>query len=281
MRGPRQRPALSAARACASQAGLPVVSEEIPAKVWDTVHLSRFRILDPNDFRMGGLLPYAFPVALTSSDYDASYFATVYGAASETGEPQQTRIDRARDRLLVSVAEASVDRPLSDCSVVDVGCGYGWLLDNFDSAKTLSGSDISEHAITMASKRDSKRNYRQADLLDGPPFDGTFDVVLAVNLIEHLTDPQAGVRSIEGLCKPGSVVLVHLPVVDNAIGRWIYSKTYANDPTHIYRPTGREVRHMFQASGFATLRESYLPHRVPQITRHLRLHPSYLAVFRK
>ena len=220
-------------------------------------------------------------MALSSSDYDATYFASVYGAASETGEPQQTWIDRARDRLLVSIAEASLDHPLSECSVVDVGCGYGWLLDNFDSAKTLAGSDISEHAITMASNRHPDRNYRQADLLDGPPFEGTFDVVLAVNLIEHLTDPERGVESISGLCRPGSVVLVHLPVVDNALGSWIYSKTYANDPTHIYRPTGREVRRMFEASGFTTVRESYLPHRVPQITRHLRLHPSYLAAFRQ
>ena len=220
-------------------------------------------------------------MALSSSDYDATYFASVYGAASETGEPQQTWIDRARDRLLVSIAEESLDRPLSECSVVDVGCGYGWLLDNFDSAKSLAGSDISEHAITMASKRHPDRNYRQADLLDGPPFEGTFNVILAVNLIEHLTDPASGIDSITGLCQPGSVVLVHLPVVDNALGSWIYSKTYANDPTHIYRPTGKQVRTMFEAAGFTTLRESYLPHRLPRITRHLRLHPSYLAVFGK
>lgn len=220
-------------------------------------------------------------MALTSSDYDASYFAAVYGAASETGEPQQTWIDRARDRLLVSIAETSLQRPLSECSVVDVGCGYGWLLDNFTGARSLAGSDISEHAIAMASERHPDRNYRQADLLDGPPFEGTFDVILAVNLIEHLTDPCSGVESIAGLCKPGSVVLVHLPVVDNALGTWIYSKTYANDPTHIYRPTGREVRGLFEQAGFATLRESYLPHRLPKITRHLRLHPSYLAAFRR
>jgi len=157
-------------------------------------------------------------VALSSADYDASYFATVYGSASKTGEPQQTRIDRARDRLLVSIARTSLNRPLSQASVVDVGCGYGWLLDTFASAKTLAGSDISEHAISMASRRHPDRDYRQADLLDGPPFEGTFDVVLAVNLIEHLTNPAKGVESISALCTEGSVVLVHLPVIDNAWG---------------------------------------------------------------
>lgn len=218
-------------------------------------------------------------MTLSSNDYGADYFASVYGAASETGEPSQTWIDRARDQLLVRIAQGFTAKSLSESTVVDVGCGYGWLLDNFASAHRLCGSDISEHAISMAQRRHEDREYRVADLLDGPPFEGTFDIVLAVNLIEHLSDPDAGVESIRRLCHPGSVVLVHLPVVDNKLGKFIYDRTYASDPTHIYRPTGRQVRDLFEASGFITMRESYLPHRLPSITRHLRVHPSYLAVF--
>lgn len=220
-------------------------------------------------------------MALTSADYDAAYFASVYGAASVSGEPQQTWIDRARDRLLVRSATAALDTPLDECSVVDVGCGYGWLLDNFLPAKHLSGSDISEHAISMAQHRHPDRDYRQGDLHNGAPFDGPFDLVLAVNLIEHLSDPEAGIASIDRLCRAGSVVVVHLPVVENKFGEWVYGRTYASDPTHIYRPRGREVRELFEARGFTAHRESYFPHRLPSITRHLRLHPSYLAVFRK
>ena len=219
-------------------------------------------------------------MSLDSSDYDADYFATVYGAASVTGEPSQTWVDRSRDRLLRDLAIKHLGKDLDRAQVVDVGCGYGWLLDTFDGADRLCGSDISKHAIDMARKRHPHREYRQADLLAGAPFEGTFDIILAVNLIEHLTDPQAGITSIRQLSGPGSLVLVHLPVVDNAWGRWLYSKTYASDPTHIYRPKGREVKAMFESAGFTTLRESYLPHRLPQITRHLRVHPSYLAIFR-
>jgi 2-polyprenyl-3-methyl-5-hydroxy-6-metoxy-1,4-benzoquinol methylase len=97
-------------------------------------------------------------VTLSSSDYGADYFAAVYGAASETGEPSQTWIDRARDRLLVQIADRYAPRPIADCTVVDVGCGYGWLLDNFADARRLCGSDISEHAIAMAKRRDPGRD---------------------------------------------------------------------------------------------------------------------------
>ena len=219
-------------------------------------------------------------MTLSSSDYGADYFANVYGAASKTGEPSQTWIDRARDRLLVKLAIDNSAKPLAQLDIVDVGCGYGWLLDTFAGAKSLTGSDISEHAIDMAKSRNPERTYAVADLLDGPPFPGTFDVILAVNLVEHLTDPARGVDNIQALCAPGSLVLVHLPVVDNKLGKWIYDRTYASDPTHIYRPTGKQVKALFEERGFTTVRESYLPHALPQVTRHLRLHPSYLAVFR-
>ena len=220
-------------------------------------------------------------MALTSADYDAAYFASVYGSASKTGEPEQTWIDRARDRLLVRAACDAAAKPLPQCTVVDVGCGYGWLLDTFAGARRLSGSDISEHALSMARSRHPDRDYRQADLQAGPPFDGTFDIVLAVNLIEHLPEPEAGIASIAGLCAPGSIVVAHLPVVENRVSNWIYERTYASDPTHIYRPSGRAIRGMFEDAGFTTARESYFPHRLPSFTRHLRIHPSYLAIFRK
>jgi len=220
-------------------------------------------------------------VTLTSTDYDAAYFASVYGSASETGEPEQTWIDKARDRLLVRSAAAASAKSLAECSVVDVGCGYGWLLDTFAGARALCGSDISEHAVQMARTRHPDRDFRQADLQAGAPFEGPFDIVLAVNLIEHLPDPQAGVESIARLCTRGSIVVVHLPVVENRLSNWIYQRTYASDPTHIYRPSGRTIREMFEGLGFATARESYFPHRLPRITRHLRIHPSYLAIFAK
>lgn len=212
--------------------------------------------------------------------FDERYFRQVYGASSGQDEPSQTLIDRARDRLLARLARRYCAKPLNQSDVVDVGCGYGWLLDAFDDAHSVAGSDISPHAIAMARARRPNRSYRIADLQDGPDFGQTFDVVLAVNLLEHLDRPEDGVGSLRTLCHRGSVVLVHLPVVDNALSRLIYFRTYASDPTHIFRPTGPTVRALFEERGFTLLRASYLPHVAPRLTRHLRLHPSHLAIFR-
>ena len=59
-------------------------------------------------------------MSLDSSDYDADYFASVYGASSTTGEPSQTWVDRSRDRLLRELAVANVNKPLAQVEVVDV-----------------------------------------------------------------------------------------------------------------------------------------------------------------
>lgn len=215
-----------------------------------------------------------------AGSFDEGYFARVYGRISASGESSQTRLDEARDRLLVRLATRYTAKPLEQCSVVDVGCGYGFLLDAFEGARVRAGADISVHAIAHARHRHPEHRYRRADLQEGAAFDETYDVVLAVNVLEHLHRPGAGIDSLRSQCHRGSVVLCHLPVVDNRLSAGIYARTYASDPTHVWRPSGRQVRTEFEARGFTTVRATYLPHVAPWLTRHLRVHPSFLAVFR-
>jgi SAM-dependent methyltransferase len=121
----------------------------------------------------------------------------------------------------------------------------------------------------------------QADLHDSNPNSQKFDLILAINIIEHLSDPKAGIESIRNFALPGAIVLVHLPTITNWLTRWEYSKLYDSDPTHIYRPTGEEVRELFEAAGFQTLRDSYLPHFPSSLTKVWPIHPAYFAVFKK
>ena len=212
---------------------------------------------------------------------DLDYFAKLYGGQDESGEPQQTKIDKLRDGLLVKLYKKYGKTPLGESKVLDVGCGYGWLLDYFEGAKKLAGVDIAHHAVEVAAKRKPDRFFKQGNLENPSPFQETFDLVLAINIIEHLEKPEAGIRSIAGSCHEGSIVLVHMPTIANRLTKWEYSKLYESDPTHIYRPSGRTVRKMFEAAGFSTLRDSYLPHFPAWATKIYPLHPAYLAVFIK
>ena len=218
---------------------------------------------------------------MTEDFNSKDYFAHLYGAKDESGNPSQTKIDKLRDGLLVKLFNRYGQTKLSESSVIDIGCGYGWLLDYFDEAKLICGSDISEHAIEIAQKRKPERKYKVADIQNGVAFDNKFDLVLAINVIEHLTKPQDGIKAICEALKPGGIALVHLPTINNKFNKWEYKYLYESDPTHIYRPKGKQIREMFEENNMKTLRDSYLPHFPAMLTRLLPLHPAYLAVYKK
>ena len=209
------------------------------------------------------------------------YFSQLYRATSDMGEPQQTVFDKWRDKLIAKAYRRYSSAQLSQSDVLDVGCGYGWLLDAFEGARSLSGIDIAHHAIEEASNRMPQRFFKQANLQDPIPFSHRFDLILAINVIEHLTDPEAGITSIANATKPNGIVIIHLPTITNWFTEWGYSKLYDSDPTHIYRPSGQKVRELFEQSGFETLRDSYLPHFLPALTKIWPIHPAYCAIFRK
>jgi len=99
--------------------------------------------------------------------------------------------ERPQDRVYFHLQEFFVARGLK--SVLDVGCGTGFkLLKYFGDYQTLGleKPPILDHL--MAAYPD--RNWRLADF-DQPP-SGAFDMVLAVDVIEHLADPDELMRFI-------------------------------------------------------------------------------------
>lgn len=167
----------------------------------------------------------------------------------------------------------------SDASLLDVGCGYGHLLARFQDRYELYGAEISEHAAAVARDRLPRAHVLRADLQRGLPFREQFDVVLAINVVEHLDDPRAGVASLAGALRPGGIAVIHLPTINGPVSRGIYRFAYAGDPTHVYRASSREVAELFQSEGLALLEGSHAPHSRWMLAG-LRWHPAYLAAFR-
>jgi 2-polyprenyl-3-methyl-5-hydroxy-6-metoxy-1,4-benzoquinol methylase len=211
----------------------------------------------------------------------SEYFSTLYQKNNHDGSLRQSRIDKYRDKMLVRRYQKYSDTPIEYSNVLDVGCGYGWLLEKFSTARKLVGVDISNHAVEIAQERNPEMMFHQGNVEKSIDVDDLFDLVLAINVIEHLTEPKSAAESISKVCKLGGLAIVHLPTISNALTKWEYGKLYESDPTHIYRPSGKQVREIFEASGFVTLTDSYLPHFPAAITKLYPMHPAYLAVFRK
>ena len=167
----------------------------------------------------------------------------------------------------------------SDAALLDVGCGYGHLLARFRDHYELYGVELSDHAAAMARDRLPRAHVLRADLQRGLPFRGRFDVVLAINVVEHLADPRAGVAALAGTLRDRGVAVIHLPTINGPVSRGIYRFAYAGDPTHIYRPSSREVVRLFESEGFTLLEGSHAPHSRWMLSG-VRWHPAYLAALR-
>ena len=212
----------------------------------------------------------------TSADYGDDYFTTLYGAA-----PRQTIVDLGRDRLIRSLVARYVDGG----RLLEIGCGFGYLLGSFEAAAPgrwqLLGTDISAHAAGFAQRRLPMAHVVAADIQQGIPFTGHCDALIAVNVMEHLPEPRLGAQAIADAVRPGGIVVAHLPTINNAFSRWVYSHTYESDPTHVYRPSGAELNRLFEAAGFRTLVARYCPFWPAPLWQALKPHPAYLAVFER
>jgi SAM-dependent methyltransferase len=204
-------------------------------------------------------------------DYDASYYR-------EVGGERQTTFDRARDDRVVGLVRQHAPPRHPGSAILDIGCGYGHLLARFTGGYRLCGVDLSPHAAERTLVRLPKALVVQADVGRGLPFGPRFDVVLAVNVIEHLDDPRAAVDAIASVLVPGGLCVAHLPTINNTVSRLLYRFAYSQDPTHIYRPSGPQVRALFEAEGFERVEESYAPH-TRWLLSELGWHPAYLAAF--
>jgi SAM-dependent methyltransferase len=208
----------------------------------------------------------------TAVDYGDAYFTELYGSV-----PGQSVIDRARDRLI----HALVTRYVDGGRLLEIGCGFGYLLSRFDRRWQLCGTDISAHAAAVAQHRLPHAHVVAADIQQGVPFSGQFDVALATNVVEHLPNPQPAAHHFAAAVRPGGLLVVHLPTINNRFNRWLYGYTYERDPTHVYRPSGAEVNQLFEGVGFRTLHALYCPFWPAPVWRALKPHPAYLAVYER
>jgi SAM-dependent methyltransferase len=140
----------------------------------------------------------------------------------------------------------------ADARILDVGCGDGFhlsLLGEINAGWTLEGLDVDARAAGAARSRGlTVHQGRLEELqLDG----GSFDMVLLIMTIEHLSDPVAVMGEVGRLLKPGGRVVI---VTDNAASpdfRIFGGRHWGgyHFPRHFYLFTRATLQRLADASG--------------------------------
>lgn len=185
-------------------------------------------------------------------------------------------VDRVRDGYI----RRQILRRIQRGRLLDVGCGLGLFLETMVGEFELYGMDLSPYAIGEAAKRLPAAQVTVGSLTDGLPFDVVFDVVTAINIFEHLDDPAAGLDAVRARLRPGGLLVAHLPTIGNRLQARLYAGSYAADPTHIYRPSGKQFSALAGEHGFSTESYAFAPFVGGAIWRALPWHPAFLGVYR-
>lgn len=114
---------------------------------------------------------------------------------------------RGRRRIVLSF----VDRlPLPEpCATLDAGCGSGRMLDELAGRGPVRGVDANPAAVAAAARRGHGAHV--AELGEVPFEEGSFDLILCLDVLEHLEDDVRGLRELARVARPGAQLLLTVP----------------------------------------------------------------------
>lgn len=96
--------------------------------------------------------------------------------------------------------------------VLDVGCGAGFLTNDLARVGLhVTGVDLSAESLNVAKKYDAtkKVQYLMADAYQLPFADKSFEVVTALDFLEHVERPQEIIKEFSRVLKPGGIFIFH------------------------------------------------------------------------
>lgn len=135
-------------------------------------------------------------------------------------------------------------------AVLDIGCRDGTLTSMYAAGRRVTGVDIDSDALAVARDKHGIDTHHVNLNVTGLPFeDGTFDAVVAGEVLEHLQFPDVAVREIHRVLKPGGVVVGSVPNAFRLRNRveFLLGRNFEQDPTHLHQFSPRSMRTLLGA----------------------------------
>lgn len=114
---------------------------------------------------------------------------------------------RAREGYVLRLLR-DLRQPDGTARILDVGCGDGQLLDRLAPWGTAEGLETDRETLTADSAR---RRIHIGPLDDSFGTPGSRDLVLFLDVLEHLDDPVGALRRARTLLAPGGRIVVSVP----------------------------------------------------------------------
>lgn len=155
---------------------------------------------------------------------------------------------RVRRKIVLDIFSKEIkERKLK---ILDVGCGTGALMKELRPYGEVYGLDFSERAIEFCKER-GETNLTLGSL-DKLPFpDNYFDIVLSLDVLEHIEDDVRAISEIKRVLRTGGFSIVFVPAF-----MFLWGKTDELS-NHFRRYTIGELREKINSSGLFIKKSSY------------------------
>jgi len=189
----------------------------------------------------------------------ASYYeGGACGYADTSYTAQESALRATFKRLLRNVAR----RRLTGGDLLEVGCGYGYLLDEARSFfDQRVGTEFSPQAAEIARATGAEVFVGGIEQL---PRDRKFDCVIAIQVIEHVYQPLSFVKGLASHTKTGGHIVVATPdiggILRRTMGRrWPSFKV----PEHVLYFDFSTLSSLMHQAGLGDVRRLPYPHAFP------------------
>jgi SAM-dependent methyltransferase len=169
-----------------------------------------------------------------------------------------------------------IGRPQAGANLLEIGCAEGYFLD---AARTrgwdVAGVELSPVAAAAARRTFGLQVFEGAldELSLGP---SGYNVVVLLDVIEHLTNPARTVKTATRMLRPGGRLIIKTPDIGSAYARrlgvhWPQIKP----PEHLVYFEFASLEKMLEACGCAVYRRQTIGGTgiLATMQRHIRAHP--------
>jgi 2-polyprenyl-3-methyl-5-hydroxy-6-metoxy-1,4-benzoquinol methylase len=182
------------------------------------------------------LLPSLLEEVLKNPDYDQYW--------RNAQHRHFKRRARERARTTLSLLPGGVR------SVLDAGCGRGETLQMLTSCGyNANGVDISSVAVSKVKEHGLKAGILD---LEKDTIDQDFDAVVCMEVLEHLSEPEAALRKLSNALREGGCLIVSLPNEKNIYH--LFKNIFAPNPAHLHCFTHGRAVSLFARAGLTVAR---------------------------
>jgi SAM-dependent methyltransferase len=154
-----------------------------------------------------------------------------------------------------AISQVKECNPSSASVIMEIGCSSGFLIRDlvqFFPTASVIGADVVKEPLYRLAQSMPRVPLLRFDLLKCPLPEASIDILIMLNVLEHIEDDVGALEQAFQLLKPGGKMIIEVPA-----GQTLYDN-YDAELQHFRRYSAFELKNKLRKVGFHICRQSHL-----------------------